>query len=315
MNDGYALAFGSIYQGGRAYDGSNDVMAVFKSTNDGDSWSRYYLSTVLGDVYSLAVYPASPDIVFAGGRRQTGSNYETALFQSTNGGSTWNDLSASFTGSRMNIIRIDPNDTDRILAGCNDGVWVSTNGGIDWSSPTSFFNVEDITDNPNTTDEWYIGTSTGVYQSLDGGFNWTQFNKGLNNTYIQCIALDAANQILYAGTNGGGICRFFITSGVEEIEDLFIPENLTLHQNYPNPFNMQTEIVYDLRIDGTVNLSIYNGQGRLIRILVDCRQTSGRKTVTWDSMDENGKEVSSGIYICNLKTDDSADMKKMILQK
>ncbi|MFC1501774.1 T9SS type A sorting domain-containing protein [bacterium] len=312
MNDGYALAFGSIWQGGRADDGTTNVMAVFKTTNTGASWNRYYLSTDLGYVYSLAVDPTDSDIVYAGGNQYT-TSWEAALFKTTNGGTSWTDLSASFTGSEIKCICIDPNDHDRILVG-GSGVWVSTDGGTSWAAPTFSPTVQDLTPDPATSSVWYMGTTNGMYQSVDGGYNWTQFNNGLDNTYVQCIALDAANQIVYAGTNGGGVYRYIIESGVED-DDPALPTEITLHQNYPNPFNMQTEIVYEIPVSGMVHLAIYNVQGRLIRTLVDGHELSGRKTVSWDGRDMEGKEVSSGMYICRLRTDDFIDMKKMILQK
>ena len=313
MDDGYALAFGSIWQGGRAYDGITNVMAAFKTTNSGGTWQRYYLSTELGYVYSLAVDPANSDIVYAGGKQYIGSSYESALIKTTNGGSSWTDLSASFTGSQIKCICIDPNDPDRILVG-EIGVWVSTDGGTSWTPPAFTTTVLDITPDPSTPSVWYMGATTGMYQSVDGGTTWTQFNDGLDNTYVQCIALDATNQIVYAGTSSGGVYRYIIASGVED-EDPAVPTEITLHQNYPNPFNMKTDIVYELPTESSVQLVIYNIQGHLIRTLVDGHQQSGKKTVSWDGKDSNGNEVSSGMYICRMKTASFTDMKKMILQK
>jgi hypothetical protein len=147
------------------------------------------------------------------------------------------------------------------------------------------------------------------------GTSWTQINNGLANTNVQCINYDAANSILYAGANGGSVYCYNVGTSVEEKNNITVPIKIALHQNYPNPFNMQTEIVYELPANGMVHLTVYNVQGRLIRTLADGNQLSGRQTVSWDGKDMEGREVTSGMYICRLKTDNYSDMKKMILQK
>jgi flagellar hook assembly protein FlgD len=94
-----------------------------------------------------------------------------------------------------------------------------------------------------------------------------------------------------------------------------IPTNYALEQNYPNPFNMQTEIVYQLPEAGYVTLSIYNSMGQRIRTLVSRNQEAGRYAARWNGRDEQGREVSSGIYIYRLETSGFNHVKKMLLIK
>jgi flagellar hook assembly protein FlgD len=90
---------------------------------------------------------------------------------------------------------------------------------------------------------------------------------------------------------------------------------MILEQNYPNPFNSQTRISYELDQHGPVRLSIFDGNGRLIRNLVDSDESAGSKYVIWDGMDVQGNQVASGIYLYRLKTLAGMEIKKMILQK
>jgi hypothetical protein len=62
-------------------------------------------------------------------------------------------------------------------------------------------------------------------------------------------------------------------------------------------------------------LKIYNVLGQVVRILVDEEKLPGSYTVIWDGKDQNGKEVSSGIYFYQLKTKDLSEVKKMVLLK
>lgn len=69
--------------------------------------------------------------------------------------------------------------------------------------------------------------------------------------------------------------------------------------NYPNPFSKGTNIVYDIPEDG--KLYVFSVSGKLVKTL----EVNGDETeIYWDAKDEDGKDVSSGVYICRLKTED-----------
>ena len=60
--------------------------------------------------------------------------------------------------------------------------------------------------NPSNTSHLYVGTSEGVFESKDGGEIWSPKQEGLRNLNIRTLAMDPLNfQILYCGTNGGGL--------------------------------------------------------------------------------------------------------------
>ena len=82
-----------------------------------------------------------------------------------------------------------------------------------------------------------------------------------------------------------------------------------------NPFNMETEIVYQLPETDYVKLSIYNSVGQKIRTLVSQSQAAGRYAARWDCRDEQGHEITSGVYIYRLETSKFNDVKKMMLLK
>jgi len=91
------------------------------------------------------------------------------------------------------------------------------------------------------------------------------------------------------------------------------PHQFNLHQNYPNPFNPSTEICYTIPYVTDVHLDIFNELGRHIMTLVKERQSSGRNVIQWDGRNENGEEVSSGLYFYRLKAGNFFAMKKMLL--
>ncbi|MGD8782668.1 MAG: T9SS type A sorting domain-containing protein [Ignavibacteria bacterium] len=85
--------------------------------------------------------------------------------------------------------------------------------------------------------------------------------------------------------------------------------------NFPNPFNPETNISFSLPVDQEIELSIYNLKGQLVRQLISGQFTSGDHSINWDGADNEGKNVSSGLYLYKLKTGDHEYSKKMLLLK
>jgi flagellar hook assembly protein FlgD len=86
-----------------------------------------------------------------------------------------------------------------------------------------------------------------------------------------------------------------------------------LEQNFPNPFNPTTAMSLYFEEPGQASLKIYNLCGQLVKTLIEGRMDSGNHSVVWDGKNENGKEVSSGIYFYVLATDYGKTTKRMTL--
>jgi len=78
-----------------------------------------------------------------------------------------------------------------------------------------------------------------------------------------------------------------------------VAEN-SLEQNYPNPFNHETHIDFSLNESGLIELSIWNLAGQRVRRLTQQVLNPGAHRLLWDGMDEQGKPLASGIYLCRL---------------
>jgi hypothetical protein len=92
-----------------------------------------------------------------------------------------------------------------------------------------------------------------------------------------------------------------------------IPEELILENNYPNPFNPTTTIRFGLPQDQQVNLSIYSITGEKVATLVENFVKAGFHEITWDGRNQNGTEVSSGVYVYMLQASNEKVFKKMML--
>ncbi|HUV36024.1 MAG TPA: C25 family cysteine peptidase, partial [Patescibacteria group bacterium] len=95
------------------------------------------------------------------------------------------------------------------------------------------------------------------------------------------------------------------------------PATFALEQNVPNPFNPVTTIKYSISEPDRVRLTIYNAAGQLVRTLVDEEQTprAGGFCVTWNGMNDAGREVASGVYFCRLAVKGCSQSKKVVVLK
>ena len=91
------------------------------------------------------------------------------------------------------------------------------------------------------------------------------------------------------------------------------PNDFVLHQNYPNPFNHQTIIHYSLLQRGEVQLIIFNTHGEEVITLVNKTQPEGNHSVIWNGKNTQGGDVSSGIYLCQLKVNEFFEKKKLTI--
>ncbi|MBN2000614.1 T9SS type A sorting domain-containing protein [candidate division KSB1 bacterium] len=88
-----------------------------------------------------------------------------------------------------------------------------------------------------------------------------------------------------------------------------------LFQNYPNPFNPITNIEYEIPKAGRVEIKIFNVTGQLIKSIKSEFQEAGVNKIIWDGKNDQGQPVSSGLYIYQVKFEDSILLKKMMLVK
>jgi flagellar hook assembly protein FlgD len=97
-----------------------------------------------------------------------------------------------------------------------------------------------------------------------------------------------------------------------------IETGLALHPNRPNPFNPQTTISYSLPAsasDAEVRVSIVDASGRLVRTLVNERQSEGVHEVRWEGKGANDEAIASGVYFCVLDVGGERRIRKLVLLK
>jgi uncharacterized Ntn-hydrolase superfamily protein len=84
---------------------------------------------------------------------------------------------------------------------------------------------------------------------------------------------------------------------------------------YPNPFNASTRIEFDCQSTSFVTLEIYDILGKRVKTLIHEERQAGAYSALWNSKDEFGQDVPTGIYFAALKTGSFQSTRKLFLIK
>ncbi len=99
------------------------------------------------------------------------------------------------------------------------------------------------------------------------------------------------------------------------VSDIELPQTFQMHNAYPNPFNRDVVIPISLNHAQSINLSIYNTQGKLINTLVKGSINAGKTLFTWNGLTDKGLAATTGVYLVRLASADHFKTQKIILLK
>jgi photosystem II stability/assembly factor-like uncharacterized protein len=195
---GRIQAIAADWSGGVLYLGAASG-GVWKSTNDGASWTSIFDTAGTLAIGAIHVDPNDPQVIWVG----TGDNivgcesyFGIGLLRSPDGGTSWELRNGSGSNTLEDLasfasITIDPRDSNRIVTGgkyrgCasgsqqSGGIYTSHDGGATWTNRLANTQVYEIARDPVVLDILWAATQKGVYKSEDNGATWIlQTNSGL----------------------------------------------------------------------------------------------------------------------------------------
>ena len=104
--------------------------------------------------------------------------------------------------------------------------------------------------------------------------------------------------------------------GTAASPEVLAAKSITLHPAYPNPFNPMTVLAFSLPTAATVELLVFDLQGKRIRTLLTAANFSeGRHDVTWNGRNDAGLPVPAGVYFSQLSGGGDVQTGRMLLLK
>jgi len=118
----------------------------------------------------------------------------------------WVQTNGPYGGQTYAILEFtDLGGSKSLLAGTDDGVFLSSNSGASWTSTSAGLTNRTVYTLAVSGTNLFAGTAAGgVFLSTNGGASWTAVNTALTNTSVYALAASGTN--LFAGT-GGGVFR------------------------------------------------------------------------------------------------------------
>lgn len=188
---------------------------AWKSTDEGKTWNPMTDNLPALSVSDIAIHPTSASTVFiATGDADVGGSipywhYSAGILRTDDGGKTWKPTGLSYFQHQEYIIRrllISPSTPNLMLAGTNDGILLSSDGGVIWENVQSG-NFRDMEYQPGNPLVVYATTGNTVFKSTNAGKNWVQLSSGITGVINLKIAVTPANpNYVYAigcGSNQG----------------------------------------------------------------------------------------------------------------
>jgi len=190
-------------------------LAAPVAAND-DTWTSS--GPIGGYVTCLAIAPSDPNVMYAG--------TEGGIYKTSDGGVTWTwvgDIYMQYgdTPSTTNFatildLQIAPDNPELIYAGTETGIYISQNGGRDWTNTKpGYVFVNSIAVDPSNPKNILIGIGRsdmqsdheviGIFKSTDGGETWVEKlpreSTGEELDSVKTIIFDTNDaQTVYAGT-------------------------------------------------------------------------------------------------------------------
>jgi photosystem II stability/assembly factor-like uncharacterized protein len=250
-----------------------DDSNVWITTNGGTLWTNVSGSLPGHWCTRVAFDPASAAVgyvTFSGYREDL---YTPHVFRTTNFGQTWTDISGNLPEIPVNVLVVDPDDTQTL----------------------------------------YVGNDAGVYVTHNLGGTWAALGSGMPNTVVSDLYLHDPTRKLVAGTHGRSMFTYDLNQQTGVAEGESAPGAIAeLISASPNPFTTRTTLDVRLTAGGTARLTIHDATGRAIATLVDGPLAAGRHPVGWDGRTASGEPAAAGVYFARLNTRNHVSVQKLV---
>ncbi|HTT63345.1 MAG TPA: hypothetical protein VMG35_15930 [Bryobacteraceae bacterium] len=205
--------------------GPNEERGVYRSKDGGKTWRKLLYRDADTGAVDLAMDPSNPNLIFATlwQIRRKPWTFESGgkgsgLFESTDGGDTWNEITRN-EGLPKGIlgrigVTISPADPERVWAiveAAEGGVYRSDDGGKKWQKTNSDNTLRQrawyyshIFADPKSADTVYV-LNTSMWKSVDGGRKFSMIRAPHGDRHALWIAPNDPDRMIESDDGGATI--------------------------------------------------------------------------------------------------------------
>jgi photosystem II stability/assembly factor-like uncharacterized protein len=263
--------------------GPNVERGVYRTTNGGKTWERVLYKDENTGAVQVTIDPKNPNIVYADlwaarqGPWENGQwqGPESGLYKSTDGGTSWQKLTAGLPTVEQGLGRIGfciaPSEPNRLYATVDapelGGVYRSDNAGQSWSRINSDGRLwgrgsdfAEVKVHPTNPDVVFIA-DVAAWKSEDGGKSWKDFRgaPGGDDYHRLWINPNEPNTLILAGDQGAIIT---VNGG----------------QTFSSWYNQPTAQFYHVSTDNSFPYNVLGGQQESGSVGIASRGNDGQVT-------------------------------------
>lgn len=169
------------------------------TTNNGLNWSQ--LATTWNSA-TTAIY-IDVNIFLAG-------TLDGKVYKSLDNGNSWTQISTGLIGNSVASIIVSG---DTYLTGTSEGIFKTSNAGINWTETSS--SATFISDLININGYFFASSSSnGVLVSINNGDTWLTLNDGLVSNQVNCLANNT--EYIFAGVSSSAVHRRSISEIINQ---------------------------------------------------------------------------------------------------
>ena len=294
---------------------------LYKTTNSAESWEAISQdltkgehssgSQAYGTILTVAVAPTDNDYILVG-------TDDGNVQLTTDGGTTWNNVSAGLPNRAVSQVAFDPWDESVAyvtlsgyrLVDYMPHVLRSTDFGQTWediSGNLPEVPVNDIVIDPLSSSTLIIANDIGVFITYNDGDEWEILGTGLPLTVTCDLRFHEPTRKLLVATFGRSMYTYQLEAPVSTF-DLKTTTTKPL-KVYPNPLVEEATISFDLEKGGKGKLEILDITGRVLHIVESGNYPSGLNQIAFTR-----GEVLPGNYVFRLKVGNDIFIGKAIIQ-
>lgn len=245
-----AYVMESPHEAGVIWTGSDDGLVHL--TRDGaKTWinvtPKGFQETLIN---AIEVSPHDPATTYIATTRYKFNDYTPAIYKTTDYGKTWTNISKGIPyGAFTRVVREDSKKKGLLYAGTEQGVYISRDGGANWTSFQLNLPVTPITDLKVAHDDLIVATSGRSFWILD------ELNvvREVKEKVDKPTLYTPENALLgnwYSSMNGGNLEEF---TGTHPFEGINPANGMVIHYSLPESATDSTEMTLEI-LDANSNL-------------------------------------------------------------